>query len=166
MWRLSVVAVLLCGCAFVECLRPGGSTVSAPEPVEPVLVPDYNGVILPTEGLGEGWMSSETITGWWMPTVDDVRAMEAGLVDYLISQGEAPFWGEPVWDTLGGYHRQYGGILINDQPMLYTSFFCNNFGMDWAQGWLVVEDGGACFFGTLYDVTSGKFVELTVNGMA
>lgn len=34
----------------------------------------------------------------------------------------------------------------------------------WQQSWLEVEDGGACYFQALFDLTTGRVLEFNVNG--
>jgi hypothetical protein len=39
-------------------------------------------------------------------------------------------------------------------------------GMDWRQNVISVEDGGECYFQVEYDLESGTFIWLMVNGEA
>lgn len=164
-----IMLVLMTGCMLFNQVLPNNS-VSPLEVImtpEYTLVPEYNGVIMsPALRIPfPFWKVADRITGQWLPTPDDVKAMEAGLPAYLESAGEDAFWGEHVWAKLDVYRRQYGGVLIDDQPMIYTFFFRTNLDLNWQQQWLEVDDGGASFFGVLYNVSTGEFLDLSVNGI-
>lgn len=50
--------------------------------------------------------------------------------------------------------------------VVYGNFFCSDPGMDWKKEWIFVMDGGDCFFQLQFDIASGAFSELMVNGDA
>ena len=63
------------------------------------------------------------------------------------------------------YGRQYCA-LTNEQGhrLVYLNAFCRDHGS--IQGWIVVEDGGHCYFQALFDLTSGSLLHFSVNGVA
>lgn len=164
-----MMLVLTTGCTLLNYVLP--NNLASPHEVtmtpEYTLVPEYNGVIMSSTRYipFPFWKVADSITGQWLPTPDDVKAMEVGIPAYLESMGEDAFWGERVWEKLDAYRRQYGGVLIDDQPMIYTFFFRTNMDLDWQQQWIEVDDGGASFFGVLYNVSTGEFLDLSVNGI-
>ncbi len=158
------VLVLMTGCGFLDQLTPGNSSISGESTIEPdvLLVPDYNGVIMSSKPPML-WYPSGEITGIWSPSLADVKNMEAALPSYLEGAGEDTFHGYRVWEELDTYYRQYGGVLIDNQPAIYTSYTCDAPWADWQHQWLIVIDGGSCYFQTLYDLTTGAFLQLVVN---
>ncbi len=159
-----IMLSVMSGCTLFNRVPPNDLVFSD----EVTSVPEYNGVIMSPDLTipFPFWEVADRITGQWAPTPDEVKAMEAGLPAYLESAGEDAFWGEHVWEKLDLYRRQYGGVLIDDQPVIYTFFFRTNMDLDWQQQWILVDDGGASFFGVLYDVSTGEFLDLSVNGVA
>jgi hypothetical protein len=171
MWQrlglLGLCLLFLPGCFLIDYVTRPVVPLETAEPEEPVLVPEYNGVIFPARDHVIVSAGPGDISGYWMPTVDDVRAMESRLPGYLESLGEEPFWGERVWEKLDTYHRQYEGFFIDGRAVLHTFFFCNVWeGMDWQHERFMVDDGGACYFEVNYDLDTGEFFDLFVNGIA
>jgi len=103
----------------------------------------------------------------WVPTVEEVRTLEKQLVTYLPQQQHA-FDGSktPIAERLPTYKRQYWGVLKNEKKVIFTNFFCNVLHYDWTNQEVVVEDGGDCYFQIRYDVETGTFFDLHVNGNA
>lgn len=69
---------------------------------------------------------------------------------------------------VGEYYRQY--CVLRDQEghrILFLNAFCSRPSTDaWRSAWVQVEDGGACYFQALFDLTSGTVLEFIVNGEA
>ena len=102
--------------------------------------------------------------GLWTPSVDDILKLEEILPEYL-SQNSSQFYRQPpVWQRLDEYQRQYIGLERGEKQIIYGNYFCNNSGVDWQQNLVLVEDGGECFFHVEFDVDSGEFIKLRVNG--
>lgn len=104
--------------------------------------------------------------GDWIPSTEDVRTLEGELRSYL-GQNQSAFH-EPasIEERPGRYTRQYWGLLENEKKVVFINFFCDAFGMDWQHERVQVEDGGDCYFQLKYDVESGEFFDLRVNGEA
>jgi hypothetical protein len=83
------------------------------------------------------------IDGDWVPTAEEVRALENQLVTYLPRQQHA-FDGSkiPIAERLPTYKRQYWGVLKNDKRVISANFFCNAFHYDWTHQVVIVLDGG------------------------
>jgi hypothetical protein len=107
---------------------------------------------------------SETIDDYWTPSRDDVLAFEQRLGPYL--QGAAPQAGPGALKDLNEYRRQYVGILVNGQRVMFAIFFCNAYDTDWQHEIVFVLDGGSCYFEVKYDVQTGAFYDLSIHGEA
>ena len=71
-----------------------------------------------------------------------------------------------MWERLDEYQRQYIGLERGGKEIIYGNFFCDNGGVDWRQKFLFMIDGGECYFQVEYDVESGLFIKLRINGEA
>ncbi|MBX3064896.1 MAG: hypothetical protein KF726_18080 [Anaerolineae bacterium] len=108
-----------------------------------------------------------TFDGYWMPDTADVLALESALPAYLDQQAAAGRDVEGVAAKLPDYKRQYIGFIAGGEKMLYANYFCDAFDDDrWLHDWLYVMDGGNCFFQVVYQVSSGEFRYLSINGYA
>jgi hypothetical protein len=102
--------------------------------------------------------------GFWIPTEDDILKLEKRLPGYLKENSHLFFRQPPAWERLDQYQRQYVGFERNEMRLIYGNYFCNNIGIDWQQAFVVVEDGGDCYFQFEYDVMGENFITLMVNG--
>ena len=117
-------------------------------------------------GIGS-WVASDTeFGGYWTPTQEDIQTLEGKLDSFLREHAESFRRQPPAWEQLDDYQRQYVGVIINDKRAIYGNFFCTETGVDWRKEWVLVMDGGDCFFQLQFDVESGTFTELMVNGEA
>jgi hypothetical protein len=66
------------------------------------------------------------------------------------------------------YKRQYFGIAFEKgQHVIYANYFCDSgYFDDWQDRYIVVMDGGECFFQIQYDPSKGTFSNLQINGLA
>ncbi len=55
-------------------------------------------------------------------------------------------------------------LSVTGRQIIYGNYFCDNMGKNWRQEFVFVFDGGDCFFQVEYDVESGTFIKLWVNG--
>lgn len=121
----------------------------------------YTGLIFTAETtmMQLKWLSSQADNSW-MPTVDGVAALEAGLVAFLQeSETDTDFW-----EYLPNYTRQYAGIEEEGRRLIYGNYFCSDMGLDWQKDFVFVEDGGDCFFQVIFDPETNTFLSLSVNG--
>lgn len=134
---------------------------SEPTPVG-TIQPDDNILITTNEFKGVIFHDRD-----WAPTVEEVRTLEKQLATYLPQQQHA-FDGSkiPIEERLPTYKRQYWGILKNEKRVIFVNFFCNSLHYDWTYQEVVVDDGGDCYFQIRYDVETGTFFDLYVNGSA
>jgi hypothetical protein len=67
-------------------------------------------------------------------------------------------------ESLDQYLRQYIGLETQDGRLLIINAFCDAVGADPASGVVTVEDGGDCFWYAVYNLSTGSFERLLVNG--
>ena len=105
---------------------------------------------------------------YWSPTEADVRTIQSGLPAYL-QENKSAFYmtDEPIWEQLDEYNSQYVGIVLEGRKVIYASYLCR-IGEDtnWRENFIFVADGGACYFKFKFDISTGEFFELLVNGEA
>jgi hypothetical protein len=155
---------------------PGASSATKPE----------DRAIFDRELAREKWgFRYRPPTQFWTPSTADVLKMEAGLPAYLREQlsptppkdrraprahrpalEPPPPARPPLWEKAGGYKRQYIGLVKNKRRLIWGNFFCSAPSPDWRREPVGVHDGGDCYFQVLYDVDTGRFSELMVNGEA
>jgi hypothetical protein len=110
---------------------------------------------------------------FWTPTLADVKALERDLPGYLrqklrdepqdrSSRGVESI---PLWKKAPLYLRQYVGTTRKGQRAIYGHFFCD-IEHDWRRYPVIIFDGGDCFFQLFYDVKTGRFDGLALNGVA
>ncbi len=128
----------------------------------------YEGVILTQEraaAVGENLFGGE-IQGYWVPTQADIQSLEEKLLPF-IRDNQAVFGGAaPGADRLSRYKRQYVGIIQDGQRVIFVNLLCQAPSEDWQREFLLVMDGGACFFQVKYRLDTGSFFDLKVNGEA
>jgi hypothetical protein len=113
------------------------------------------------------WLSPNAdIEGYWTPTEEDVLLVEEKLPSFLQENSNSFRRQPPVWEQLDSYKRQYAGLVLNRRKIIYGNFFCSDTGRDWKKEWIFVLDGGDCFFQIQFDIASGTFSGLMVNGDA
>jgi len=151
---------------------PTAEPTPDPEQANPTDVPE-NTVIFDEqaaeqEGLEYNLYDVE-IGGYWSPSAKDIELLEAGLVEYLQNNGlpEVGFSDPvPVEDALPDYYRQYFGYIAPDgSRVIFGNYFCDAV-ENWQKQWVLVLDGGTCFFELEYNLDTGTHFNLSVHGEA
>jgi hypothetical protein len=170
-YRLILSALLLIN--MIACSILSGEKPLADNPqIEPLqrspVMDDQNWVVFTEEQAEEMELASWLLDsdGFWTPSVDDIQNIEEKIVEYL-NQNSSEFHRQPpVWERLYEYRRQYIGVERGSRKIIYGNYFCNSGGVNWQQEFVIVIDGGECFFQIEYDVESELFIKLLVNGEA
>ena len=115
------------------------------------------------EGMGITSLLRES-DDFWAPSVSDVLKLEEKIDEYLSQNSNLFYRQPPVWERLDEYQRQYIGFERGGKQIIYGNYFCDSTGKNWRQEFVFVFDGGDCFFQVEYDVESGTFIKLWVNG--
>lgn len=104
--------------------------------------------------------------GAFTPDESTIAALEKELPNFL-AQNQNKFSAQqpPIVERLAQYKFQYWGEIQNGKRVIVVNAFCANF-ENWKTERVFVLDGGDCFFNLQYDVDSGTFLNLQVNGEA
>jgi hypothetical protein len=104
----------------------------------------------------------------FVPTEDEVATFE-GVLPAAFAAAIDPTIHEVTADDLPSYVRQYTGVASDDLQQLVAHGFCDSAADDdfgWQDGWIEVNDGGACFWDATLDLATGTIVRFTFNGSA
>jgi len=131
------------------------------------VVTDQNWVIIDKE-IAEEMVASGLVKSddFWTPSVEDIFKCEENVAEYLSQNSYAFHYQPPVWERLDEYQRQYIGLERSGEKIIYGNFFCDNGDEGWRQEFVFAIDGGECYFQVEYDVESGLFTKLRINGEA
>lgn len=99
---------------------------------------------------------------FWTPTAKQIVLLESLLASHLKSK--PPRNGKPVLKPLE-YSRQYIGVTKNGHKLIYLNAFCSQI-KGWHERFVMVLDGGSCYFQVYFDLAGQKFSELQYNGNA
>lgn len=101
---------------------------------------------------------------YWVPGVEDLRALEQMLPQFLESNLRSS---GPRFPDLGTYKRQYVGIVRGGRRSIYVNVFPDHpvATPEWTTDPVIVCDGGAQFFGAEFDLASGQFTHVAYNGV-
>jgi hypothetical protein len=153
-----------------EAASTRGSSAPTPTPTgipagtnEKIKTDDFEGIIFSAENAATTGVANQGET-YWTPSQVEVLALESQLGPYLQQAAPRDYPG-PLRD-LSEYKRQYVGILVNGQQVIFVNFFCNTHELDWSREFVFVTDGGSCYFEVKYNLETGKFSELSIHGEA
>ncbi len=138
----------------VTLLALAGCSASAPLRVEDE---GYDGVILPADAAGAGFVESE---GTWVPTAAQVRAAESRLAEYVRREAAER---APDWRRLRGYHRQYLGTIHGGRRCIYVKLVLR---ACWEEDVSGGFDGGDAYVQAEFDAQAGRYLWLGINGEA
>ncbi len=129
------------------------------------------------EGYG-GWIMSldmareavvqflwgEEVLDVFSPTEEEIAEAEAVLPDFLLSDDRAVETG--LTGEVATHERQYLGYETITGRILVVNGFCDRLGYDPATEIVAVEDGGSCFWFGRYNLDTGAWESLSINGEA
>jgi hypothetical protein len=127
-----------------------------------------DGVIVPQE-RAIGFYSGNKIKGYFTPLKEDILKAESKILDYI--RGNTPQargypYAPDIDKKLANYKRQYVGAIFKDNKRkIWINFFCNSGNDSWKSSPFSVIGGGACYFNVLYDIDSGLYSNLRINGV-
>jgi len=132
---------------------------------ELILTDEFEGVIFSrerAEQMNLALFLGSTLEGYWTPGEADIMELEGGLESYL--QQEVSQDHPDILQRLPEYKRQYFGLVESGRREIYANFFCMASVADWKRNFVMVLDGGDCFFHVKYDVNTDAFFDLYVQG--
>jgi hypothetical protein len=108
-------------------------------------------------------ISPGPVESTWTPSDADIRAMEPALIERLRTELASA----NAQENAGAYIRQYGGLVIGGQRVIYAHGFIQRID-DPDEGWRtharIICDGGAITFGAEYDPATQAFANFAFNG--
>jgi hypothetical protein len=147
----------------------------APMPPAPaaVSVDPARGAVLPAEKAQTlakqcSRISPGPVVGTWQPSLDDIKALEAGLGVELATQLMPEDGAKP-----DDYYRQYAGLLVGGgRRIIYVNGIHRSAverapeaqRESWKTEPAIICDGGSITFGVEYDPVTRKFDKFAFNG--
>lgn len=104
------------------------------------------------------------ISGGWDPTARQIDEAEALLPDYVRSLARQVPRLERPFLSLDESYRQYLGVVIDGRRLIYVNLFRRPALTDWRTHFIHVCDGGAVFWGVLFDPRTRRFSFPQFNG--
>jgi hypothetical protein len=104
---------------------------------------------------------------YWTPSESQVLELEQRLPDFLKSSKEPR--ANLIPSKLGKYKRQYYGFTAHGKKHIFLNAFCSSvfYPSDyWKSHFVLVMDGGECYFQAIYDPAEKQFTSVWVNGYA
>jgi hypothetical protein len=141
------------------------ATAALPAP-NVIQTAEYHGVVLTVKSpsaSGVTTFGNATLDGVWTPTAADVTAFESGLGAFMTKSVPADKKQLPI--KMKSYKRQWIGVSAGNKKLIFGNFLCREM-TDWQKGVIMVDDGGDCYFQLFYDVASGRYEGLMINGNA
>jgi hypothetical protein len=109
------------------------------------------------------------VFGVWTPTPIQIQQMEVSLYPLIADQLRQRNPQDKTWRA-SDYYRQYGGLSINGQRIIYVNGIHRsvieraNTGDKWKTTAVGICDGGELAFGVEYDPISRNFDKFLFNG--
>ena len=101
--------------------------------------------------------------GSWSPSPAQVDEIQNELKPYVIQQAAAQHRKLPDWSR---YTFQYQGQMHGGRKVVFINAFCISPPGYARQQFVLVLDGGTCFFEVMYDPDKKEFFQLLFNGEA
>ena len=102
--------------------------------------------------------------GEWTPSQKIVVHIQSDLESFVTQETAAQK--KPLPTKFSEYTFQYQGREINGHKFVQINAFCQKPEADLTKALIIVADGGPCYFHVKYDPDTGKFYELSFNGVA
>lgn len=137
--------------------RPGASVPTAVKTGQSWVVtrPVVAAQVLDTCSRSSPGREPGRVTGYWAPSRQQVEQLEAQLP-----------WLEAQVPKAADFDRQYVGIEMDGRQLIYLNAFHlpDDADIDPARDAIRVCDGGAQFWGAVFDPASGSFSDVQFNG--
>ena len=150
------LAALAAACTPAN-VRPGASVPTAVKTGQSWVVtrPVIAAQVLDTCSRSSPGREAGAVTGYWAPSRQQVEQLEARLPSLETQVPKA-----------ADFDRQYVGIEMDGRQLIYLNAFHlpDDADIDPARDAIRVCDGGAQFWGALFDPASGSFSDVQFNG--
>jgi hypothetical protein len=104
---------------------------------------------------------------FWTPTFDEVIAIDTRVKATFAASCDDR--ARRIARRLPGYRGQFVGIVKGGRRLIGGNYFCSlhpDPPTNLTLFWVVVFDGGECFFHFWYDPATGTFLDISINGYA
>ena len=102
------------------------------------------------------------VTEVWTPNRKQIAVLEKMLFPYLDHREKE---GKPIPPKNQRYHRQYVGIVVNGNDIIYGNFYlARETSRSERSTPVLVCDGGSVFWGIEFNLRTGLFENLRFNG--
>lgn len=92
------------------------------------------------------------------PTMEQINSIEKKLEVYLKSNQPM------VFKKYKKYYRQYTGLeVVSESKTVRANFLCHVEGDRWRKEWIMVLDGGDCYFNFSFDLEKSEIKDFTVH---
>ena len=103
--------------------------------------------------------------GTWKPTQKDIQTIESRLQRIARLRTRSGIIGLQIKHP-ARYYRQYLGIIINNRKFIFVNAFCDDTAPEFWREVLIDACDGGCSWGVVYNVATGRFSHLEMNGVA
>jgi len=123
--------------------------------------------LLPSAATSGTW--TQVFGGDWVPDSQTVANLNPGVKEQFERSAESVAtshgWKVPRWES---YSFQYQGIKLEGEEVILISAYCRIWSSDYdlAASFMVVKDGGACYFHVFYNPMMKKYFNFHFNGIA
>lgn len=101
--------------------------------------------------------------GSWQPNAQEVAEARSQLAPYVARQASQAGEILPSWDR---YTFQYQGQELHGKKVVLVNAFCSAPPPDAHAQWVVVLDGGPCYFRAYWDPVDKSYISVVFNGHA
>jgi hypothetical protein len=99
-------------------------------------------------------------------SIEEIETIECLLLRSLQEWNQKAYEGLKVDLEARRYNRQYCSLIDNEgHRLVFMNAYCST-RTNASSGWVIVADGGACYFNALFDLTMLKTRHFSVNGEA
>ncbi len=123
-----------------------------------VTIEGHDGVVIPRQEARE--LMGDNQQGIWLPSEERLAEAERAMRGVA----KVDHRGETVRPELDGY-RQYLGFIEDGDRKIAINSFCTEIS-SWRSQYVMVMDGGNCFWGAVYNVDTGEVEGVRINGDA
>jgi len=115
----------------------------------------------------------DKVSGYFDLSINDIQGLENNFKKVLeLKASDCCILGGVI-KNIKDYCFQYVGLVINSKKYIYINAFqvesahdLETFFKDWKTNPIIACDGGDSFWGVLYDMETGLFAQLSINGVA
>ena len=102
--------------------------------------------------------------GEWAPSQKIVAHIQSDLESFVTHESSVRKKQLPA--KFSEYTFQYQGRMSNGHKFVQINAFCQKPDADLTKELFIVADGGPCYFHVKYDPDTGRFYDLSFNGVA